>query len=806
MAMIKNIKIQNFRGIKLDLVFPFEKGNNLTSLAIYGKNGTGKSSIVDAWEWFRDTKISHLAREDAGEKAYPHIDSDGQDSYVELELDGHDNPVRCKYDPKRITQPIITGDHEAFKAIVTHPCHLRYGDLQRFVYFRKAEKYQYLAKYLGFEAGLVVQNGMKTYSNSIQTKIDEFFNIQEQNVNALKSSLEISDDPNETLVLASINRISAKYGLQHINNFLEIAVIFNTLKGRVDDNPKTKELADWKSFKLKLEQFYPVLKIKNSLTSIEEVYNSIKEDEANIEKLSRISLYESGLNILKESKEKNICPLCDLAFEDDLEAHIKKKHIELAELKENYDEFIKQKEALIKILRALISKIERINDIESDIVKEKFRVFFNSIDTIKQGAELGITSLSKTYENNLSLDLSSQKFVAALDRLVDEEEQIKKTVDDDINTLNEDPSRVDLTDDFAKLNELKSSFFQFELNQKKIDWLKESKLKFDAYFSAFNNWIKGQIQAEFDIISNDIVTYFNILEDNHPYIKNPQIKLVEGREKAIELEVDFAGESLSPAYKVLSESQINSFGLAVFLAAIQHFNKEFKFIILDDVINSFDAYKRPRVIELLHQCFSDFQFLVLTHDILWFDQLCKRFPRWNKRRFYGWDFPTGPKIEVAKSSFEKIQDDILKDYGREAGHKLGVYLEWIIQVLNQNLHSPIPFRINNQYVLSELVDALKKRIKDKLKASHKLFNLMNKFETDALFRNYCMHWKDVEYTASEIGTIFTHWKEIESIFQCDGDCRRFVEYETAESSFKCRCGNRDLRSSVYYEDGLKLHQ
>ncbi len=32
------------------------------------------------------------------------------------------------------------------------------------------------------------------------------------------------------------------------------------------------------------------------------------------------------------------------------------------------------------------------------------------------------------------------------------------------------------------------------------------------------------------------------------------------RDKAIELEIEFAGEELSPAFKVLSESQINSFG------------------------------------------------------------------------------------------------------------------------------------------------------------------------------------------------------------------------------------------------------
>jgi len=144
---IKKITIENFRGIKRPLVLDFKKGKNFSSVALYGRNGHGKSSIVDSWEWLYSNKIEHLAREGAAAKEYPHKGSNGQDCYIEVEFDIKElSTLKQEYDRNKITQPVITGDHDKFKSIIKHPCHLRYRDLQTFVYFKKAERYTHLAK------------------------------------------------------------------------------------------------------------------------------------------------------------------------------------------------------------------------------------------------------------------------------------------------------------------------------------------------------------------------------------------------------------------------------------------------------------------------------------------------------------------------------------------------------------------------------------------------------------------------------------------------------------------------------------
>ncbi len=51
MVEIRKIAISGFRGVNTPpLELDFKKGHSLQSMMIYGRNGTGKSSIVDAWE------------------------------------------------------------------------------------------------------------------------------------------------------------------------------------------------------------------------------------------------------------------------------------------------------------------------------------------------------------------------------------------------------------------------------------------------------------------------------------------------------------------------------------------------------------------------------------------------------------------------------------------------------------------------------------------------------------------------------------------------------------------------------------
>src|SRR5206468_3998130 len=72
MTKVNRIVISGFRGICTKLDLDFQKNGQPQSIILYGANGTGKSSVTDAWEWLTTGRIQHLAREGAEESAYPH--------------------------------------------------------------------------------------------------------------------------------------------------------------------------------------------------------------------------------------------------------------------------------------------------------------------------------------------------------------------------------------------------------------------------------------------------------------------------------------------------------------------------------------------------------------------------------------------------------------------------------------------------------------------------------------------------------------------------------------------------------------
>ena len=120
--------------------------------------------------------------------------------------------------------------------------------------------------------------------------------------------------------------------------------------------------------------------------------------------------------------------------------------------------------------------------------------------------------------------------------------------------------------------------------------------------------------------------------------------------KGVELAVEFYGSRQRPPHGVLSESHLNSLAIALFLAMAEEFNTQLGFLLLDDVINSFDVEHRGRLAELLADGFTDWQIIVLTHDQQFFEHLSRRAPSWRKLELTSWSYDSGPRTTRYETS------------------------------------------------------------------------------------------------------------------------------------------------------------
>jgi hypothetical protein len=112
-----------------------------------------------------------------------------------------------------------------------------------------------------------------------------------------------------------------------------------------------------------------------------------------------------------------------------------------------------------------------------------------------------------------------------------------------------------------------------------------------------------------------------LYEALHPGEGIEHVRVEPWSEKGVELSVDFHGHRMKPPHGVLSESHLNSLAIALFLGMARTFNRTLGFLVLDDVINSFDAHHRARLADVLVAEFADLQLIVLTHDSSFFERL-----------------------------------------------------------------------------------------------------------------------------------------------------------------------------------------
>lgn len=804
MGEIQKITISGFRGINTPpLELDFQKGKSIQSMMIYGKNGSGKSSIVDAWEWLYSGRIEHLAREGAREHAFPHKEAKDGQTWIEVEFTNRAiGKIIAEFDPSRPTKPEIEGNLSKTKEFISYPCHLRYRDITEFVYERKARKYEILSYQMGFGKALNIQNQLRAGAKRIEEELEKFKRDRDESGKGYQEAS--GEKPKDTAsFIIILNTIFKRQGIPVIKEIAEVKASFEKLREQVEKDERTKKLQLWKDTQGIINQFYPVEDIRSNISKFQEDFTKFKQDEEEISKLVLLDLYEKGIESIESLEIYDRCPLCDQPYEGDLIEHIKSKQSHLDELSKKRNKLEKRRKGLFSSIDGIIQKIEHTSsyleekELESPLIEfeEDLKNVTSPLKGCKDILEKKIENIDKEFGFLTKVDTKE------FESLLGSESGIKEEILRRVENLEKDKSREALVNDFQQTNKLQESFLKWNNLNKKIERLEEIKSTYEKIRDDYIEDTKKSLQVSFDAISSDVAAHFKILEQDSDVLGDPKIKLYSERDKAVELEIIFGGDPISPAYKFLSESQLNSFGLSIFLASAKHFNPYFKFIILDDVINSFDTYKRPRVIDILSEHFSDYQILLFTHDSIWLDRLQKSFPQWIRKRFSGWDYMIGPKIEPGKNSYEQIDELLSQDKPTEAGWMFGRYLEWVLQELCENLESSVKYNRRNEYTLSELSQAFRARMERKLKGNHSIVKLISDFEADIGFRNFCDHWKESEtdYSSPEIRDIVQNWKDIENKIECD-NCHKFIRYEKVDGyeHISCPCRELNLRADEYY--------
>jgi len=230
---------------------------------------------------------------------------------------------------------------------------------------------------------------------------------------------------------------------------------------------------------------------------------------------------------------------------------------------------------------------------------------------------------------------------------------------------------------------------------------------FTSVFQELRRETMGQV---LETISNDVSRYFLTLHPGEGF-DDIQLKFLP-EDDGVEFHIYYKGEEITPPRKFLSESYLNGLGVCLFLATMRTFNKENAFVILDDIVNSFDAEHRADLARLLVTELSDHQLIVLTHDSVWFD-VFRRLARsgWQYKRITHWTYEEGIEIEVSQA--ESLTDcNAALGMGRVevAAPRVRTYIENRLKTLLKKVGGRVRFRegsANDERSSGELLYELK---------------------------------------------------------------------------------------------------
>ncbi|MCR4284334.1 MAG: hypothetical protein NUV64_03445 [Parcubacteria group bacterium] len=813
MLKIKDIKVSGFRGILTPKEFQLQKVGEKEprSLMLFGVNSSGKTSFVDGLEWFFSTenKIEWLQREDAAEHAYYHHKAEDGNSYVELSFYDDSNQLkklRKTFNQSKITIPTLSSvpDFEKlYSSFVIKP-HLRYLEIVSFVLHRTgSEKYKELSKWMGFEDELAFQEKIAfPIAKTLKDKITELSRETSSQFEELKKILGFTPI-NEADVLKFCNSIFAKHKIS----------ITKSIEG-IDD--KVIELGKLQAQTNSVKELNALSQIETYLSGatfdsqIFELVTKLKDDLKNFsgeqeaaKGVNAIDLYDKALMILSEdTKQQTICPVCGKDWDKaDLLSHIRKNLDLLKKVKEDKEKILESASEIRKVLRRerellgqVITKYGEAAKISTITTKNSamdYRTYLDSLETA--------TTDRLLFEKENVIPLSEPNVLKGLEK--ENEETIKQIAGAKVK-LELSKEAIALSDDIEKTKSVKQIGGKWDAAKKRELFFTDETKKFQEVTASLNSLISEGISNRFGAISKLIEEYFKILRKDKD-IKDIRIVPSETKRAAgrsAEFQLSYYEIQVKPAYKILSESLLNSLGLSIYFACVRTFNKDCKFMVLDDIINSLDVHHRGTIIDLLAEKFSDFQIILFTHDDLWFERLQTKFPDWVRKKIRDWNYAEGPVIDFAKTTKEQL-DEMLKDgsMAKEAGSKFGEYLEGVLNELCENFEAKLKYRYTKRELptMRELFDALLVRLREVLQADSGILKLIKAtWEDDLTIRNFCDHDRR-NYASSisvaEVKSCVENWFLIEDQIRCV-KCREFPEYIKAKGKIylNCPCDNLKL--------------
>jgi len=784
---IDQVDVQSLRGITSSTL-----ALNGKWLFLLGENGTGKSSFIDALEFFFTGSVAHLQgiQSISVGKHLHHVDREAEDMSVAVRFSGSVlREVSRNGSGVLSSVPAQLSDYFASAALGTFI--LRRDQLLRFVCSQPADRFRALDAFIGLESLDDIELNMKRARDEAQGRVSGLERERSDSLDRLAARLGVPVS-SEQEALVRMNDILEKAGVSTIRSFddenaadgLRLQVKKAALKDK-GSGLNLNILARLSALSSSLDLDTKIAEI----VTVQRRHSTSKKEE----KSRLVALFNSArLLIPGEAAAVVPCPLCGQDIDSrQLLDRINKYLNDNAAWTSDAQDLRVKSEAVCELLKTQSTRLQ-----ELAVLLDEEPQSAQAADEARQLMRR-IQELQRLLVNVEHVDklLNRRDFIEVeglLSALCREVQTAAKGRMEHLALSPEDESAKELERVLTTVGlyakQLKETDARLAIARARLQLS-------DAVYECFKSAKQKEVQGVFDRLQNHVSDWYACLhpDDEH---RNVRLGIDLGQRASAKLYVDSFGQTNQDPRAYSSEGHLDSLGLVIFLAFAKEFQGSCTLLVLDDVVSSVDAQHRQRICDLLIDEFPGWQLVITTHDRIWFEELWRSAVAHNiganirKTRIVRWSRSVGPVLEPYLSLRERIDRFVEEGDSDSVGSQGRTYLESLLKELCAGTAASLRYREGADYTVGELLPALESRLgrMDSCAFKTLLLQRISELRAISFVANMLSHDAQSQgaLSSSEIASFWSAVTALHDAYACPACGKNQLAFDETVSAVVCR--------------------
>lgn len=666
---IKRIEVKSFRGASRTTTIDLDPAKKL--VVMFGENGTGKTTIVDALDAVANGKVGSLeSRSSTDQRQHTHsIGTKPESVLVTLTAAAVGSTWKATVKAGKFT--VVPSSPKPRVSV------LRKGRIDKLIAAEPKDRYAELAQFINVKKVEKSEAALLEACKDIQRQHEQAF----KNVSAAKNGLEeawlAEGKPGKTAM--------------------------DWAKGAIA-LPPTKVQADLTLMDSVADELEASIKASGEEASAQAAYTQAAKDHETAE--TAVKAEETGaraselVDLLTRAKKYLAAP------NDDTDCPVCENKIDINDLRKTLDTRL-TKFSKLTLLMAERAKAERKRDAEKTKASSAATTCIDTCSRLVAAANAcaDYKVITKTIDWTAFADVADKKADAEhrlklAKKLIALAEESKPTVSAKLEALQK------VVHQFTVINGLVKQHDDNEAKAKELEDVRTDLLKVKDLVQAKR---KAFAQKTLNEISDECGRLYAKI---HPgeNITNVKLLLDESKRASIDQTTDFEGHKGVPPQAYLSDSHLDTLGFCVWLAMAKKDSPASTILALDDIFTSADASHLTRIVQLLaDECPHFCQTIVTTHFRQWRDRYrMQSGPGISAQllELHRWSLNKGIGLSTTKLAVDDLSDELKKAPlpRQEVSSQAGIMLEGLLDRLAEVYELRLPFRRSGQYTLGELLN------------------------------------------------------------------------------------------------------